>query len=144
MLPEAIHLEIVTPERRIAADLVDEVMLPGLLGYLGVLPGHAPLLTTLGIGQLVYRKKNVHHYLSISWGFAEILPNRVSVLAEIAEKAEEIDKVRAAKARDRALGRLRGGDGAGQVTDFDRARATLEKAQSRLQVARHTGSDESA
>ncbi len=143
MLPEAIHLEIVTPERRIAADLVDEVMLPGLLGYLGVLPGHAPLLTTLGIGQLVYRKKNVHHYLSISWGFAEILPNRVSVLAEIAERAEEIDQVRATKARDRALGRLRGGDG-GQVTDFDRARATLEKALSRLQVARHTGPDEPA
>ncbi|MEE9472125.1 MAG: F0F1 ATP synthase subunit epsilon [Gemmatimonadota bacterium] len=143
MLPEAIHLEIVTPERRIAADLVDEVMLPGLLGYLGVLPGHAPLLTTLGIGQLVYRKKNVRHYLSISWGFAEILPNRVSVLAEIAERAEEIDQVRATTARDRALGRLRGGDG-GTVTDFDRARAKLEKALSRLEVARHSGPDEPA
>lgn len=143
MLPEAIHLEIVTPERRIVADRVDEVMLPGLLGYLGVLPGHAPLLTTLGIGQLVYRKKNVHHYLSISWGFAEILPNRVSVLAEIAERAEEIDQVRAAKTRDRALDRLRGGDG-GQVKEIDSARASLEKALSRLQVARHTGPDEPA
>ena len=143
MLPEAIHLEIVTPERRIVADRVDEVMLPGLRGYLGVLPGHAPLLTTLGIGQLVYRKKNVRHYLSISWGFTEILPNRVSVLAEIAERAKEIDQVRAAKARDRALGRLRSGEG-GQITEIDRARASLEKALSRLQVAGHTGPDEPA
>ncbi len=142
MLPESIQLEIVTPEKRLTSELVDEVMLPGLQGYLGVLPGHAPLLTTLGIGQLRYRRKNVTHYLAISWGFAEVLPDRVSVLAEIGERAEEIDQVRAAKSRDRALERLRGG-GEGPV-DIDRARASLEKALVRLQVARHIGPDEPA
>jgi F-type H+-transporting ATPase subunit epsilon len=140
MLPEAIRLEIVTPERRLASEQVDEVILPGSQGYLGILPGHAPLLTTLGIGYLVYRKGNVRHYLAISWGFAEVLPGRVSVLAEVAERAEEIDQVRATKARDRALGRLSGG-GEGQVFEIDRARAALEKALSRLRVAGHIGPD---
>ena len=143
MLREAIHLEIVTPERRLTSERVDEVILPGSQGYLGVLPGHAPLLTTLGIGQLMYRKSNVRHYLAISWGFAEMLPSRVSVLADIAERAEEIDQVRATKARDRAQDRLRGG-GEGRVVEIDRARAALQKALSRVQVARHIRPDEPA
>jgi F-type H+-transporting ATPase subunit epsilon len=132
MLPDGLQLEIVTPEKRLVSEVVDEVVLPGSEGYLGVLPGHAPLLTGLAIGELVYRRGNVRHYLSIASGFAEVLPARVSVLAEIAERAEEIDRTRAEKARDRALGRLRGRD---PETDFKRAQVALEKALVRIQVA---------
>jgi len=136
MLPESIQLEIVTPERRLVAEVVDEVVLPGGQGYLGVLPGHTPLLTDLGIGELVFRRGNVRHHLSIAWGFAEVLPDRVSVLAEIAERAEEIDRKRAESARDRAIGRLKGGvDPDIEVT---RANVALQKALVRLQVAGRT------
>jgi len=132
MLPDAIQLEIVTPEKRLVMETVDEVVLPGSEGFLGVLPGHAPLLTGLGIGELVYRRGNVRHYLAITSGFAEVLPARVSVLAEVGERAEEIDLDRAQKARDRALGRMRGRD---SETDFKRAQVALEKAVVRIQVA---------
>jgi len=101
-LPESIHLEIVTPEQRLVNEVVDEVVLPGSEGSLGVLPGHTPLLTTLGIGELMYRRGTARRFLAIAWGFAEVLPDRVSVLAEIAERAEGIDRERALKARDRA------------------------------------------
>src|SRR5438093_12730734 len=94
-LPEKLKLEIVTPERKILCETVDEVVLPGREGYLGVLPGHAPLLTSLKIGQVEYRKGKQPFYLSLAWGFAEILPERVTILAEIAEPAEEIDVERA-------------------------------------------------
>ncbi|MEK7836488.1 MAG: F0F1 ATP synthase subunit epsilon, partial [candidate division NC10 bacterium] len=102
-LPESIHLEIVTPEQRLVNEVVDEVVLPGSEGSLGVLPGHTPLLTTLGIGELKYRRGTTRRFLAIAWGFAEVLPDRVSVLAEIAERAEGIDRERARKARDRAV-----------------------------------------
>jgi F-type H+-transporting ATPase subunit epsilon len=138
MLPEAIHLEIVTPEKRLVGQDVDEVILPGRLGYLGVLPGHAPLLTELDIGQLMFRRGNVRHSLSMAWGFAEVLPDRVSVLAEIAERGEEIDRERANRARDRARERLRGPSA---DIDFKRAQVALQKAITRIQVAGHAGPD---
>jgi len=87
-LPESIHLEVVTPDKRVVSEVVDAVVLPGSEGSLGVLPGHTPLLTTLGIGELAYSRGGAKGYVAIAWGFAEVLPDRVSVLAEIAERAE--------------------------------------------------------
>ena len=126
-----IHLTVVTPERKLVDRQVDEVILPGSEGYLGVLPGHAPLLTSLKVGQISYRHEGRMHQMAVAWGFAEILPDRVSVLADIAERAEDIDPERAKKARERAEERLR----RGTDVDWDRARVALEKAITRLQVA---------
>lgn len=126
-----IHLTVVTPERKLVDRQVDEVVLPGSEGYLGVLPGHAPLLTSLKVGQISYRLEGRMHQLAVAWGFAEVLPDRVSVLADIAERAEDIDTERARKARERAEERLR----KGTDVDWDRARVALEKAITRLQVA---------
>ena len=141
MLPDALFLEVVTPDRRIVSEMVDEMVLPGSEGYLGVRPGHAPLLSALGIGELMYRRGSVRRYLVLAWGFAEVLPDRVSVLAEIAERSEEIDRERATRARERALGRLKGGDG---EVDFKRAQVSLEKALIRLQVAGRSGDHSAA
>ena len=138
-LPESIHLEVVTPERRLVNEVVDEVVLPGSEGSLGVLPGHTPLLTTLGIGWLMYRRGDLKRYLAIAWGFSEVLPDRVNVLAEIAERAEAIDRERARKARNRALERLRG---RGSDSDFKRAQIALEKAIIRIQVSEGVGPNE--
>ena len=132
MLPEKIQLDIVTPERGLVSEAVDELILPGTEGYLGVRPGHAPLLTALTVGAIEYRKGKDVRYLSLSWGFAEVLPDRVAILAEIAEKAEEIDVDRAGRARERAEQRLRKPD---SDTDFRRAQVALQKALARLQVA---------
>jgi F-type H+-transporting ATPase subunit epsilon len=140
-LPESIQLEVVTPDKRVVSEVVDEVILPGSEGSLGVLPGHTPLLTTLGIGELVYRRGGARRYVAIAWGFAEVLPDRVSVLAEIAERAEGIDRERAARARDRALERLRERPA---ETDFKRAQVALQKAIIRIQVSQGTGPNGSA
>ncbi|MGH9797490.1 MAG: F0F1 ATP synthase subunit epsilon [Candidatus Polarisedimenticolia bacterium] len=134
-----ILFEVVTPEKRVVSEVVDEVVLPGSEGYLGVLPGHAPLLTRLGIGDLTYRLGRARRHLALAGGFAEVLPDRVIVLADVAERPEGIDRDRAGKARDRALERLRS-KGAG--TDFERAQASLQKALIRLQVAQHIRPDE--
>lgn len=138
-LPESIHLEVVTPEEKLVSEVVDEVVLPGSQGSLGVRPGHTPLLTTLGIGELVYRRGGAKRYVAIAWGFAEVLPDRVSVLAEIAERAEGIDRERAARARDRALKRLR--ERAAE-TDFKRAQVALQKSLIRIQVSEGIGPNE--
>src|SRR5512146_1076242 len=118
-LPSHLTLEIVTPDRAIAHEQVDEVEIPGADGYFGVLPGHTPLLASLQVGQLWYRKGGETFYLSIAFGFAEVLPDRVTILAQIAERAEEIDVERAQAERRRAeeeLGR-RPSD-----VEFERAR----------------------
>ena len=141
MLPKSLHLDIVTPERRLVTEVVDEVVLPGSQGYLGVLPGHTPLLTDLGIGEVTYRRGTTRRHLAIAWGFAEVLPDRVSILAEIAERAGEIDRERASRARDRALRLLRGRE---PDTDFAQAQIALQKSLIRLQVAQHIGPDEPA
>lgn len=134
MFPDAIELVIVTPERQLLRESVVEVQLPGAEGCLGILPGHAPLMTELGIGELNYRSANANRtgVLCIIRGFAEVLPDRVSVLAEVAERAEEIDVERAKAALERAQKRLAAPDA---NIDWDRAAIALQRALIRIQVA---------
>jgi F-type H+-transporting ATPase subunit epsilon len=135
MLPEAIQLVIVTPERQLLRETIVEVTLPGADGELGVLPGHAPLITELGIGELGYRTASGETaVLAVIRGFAEVLQDRVSVLAETAERAEEIDVERAKQALKRAEERLARA-GAKEDMDWDRASASLQKALVRIRVA---------
>ncbi len=131
-IPSHLALEIVTPDRSITHDEVDEVEIPGADGYFGVLPGHTPLLASLQVGQLWYRKGTDVSYLSVAFGFAEVLPDRVTILAQIAERADEIDVDRAVVERQRAEDDLKR-----HVADVDmeRARVSLLKALTRLQVA---------
>lgn len=129
-LPTKIRLIIVTPERSLVSATVDEVTLPGEEGYLGVLPGHTPLLTSLRIGEIKYRTGSLVRYLFVSWGFVEILPDRVTVLADVAEAPEDIDVPAAAEARDQAEKKLKHPD-----ADFLAAQMALEQALSRMQVA---------
>ena len=136
MLPEKIQVDIVTPQRAVLSEAVDELILPGSEGYLGVRPGHAPLLTTLKVGTIEIRKGNDRQYLAVSWGFVEVLPERVSILAETAERAEEIDVDRAVRAKERAEQRLKSPD---PDVDFQRAQVALEKALIRIQVASKAG-----
>jgi F-type H+-transporting ATPase subunit epsilon len=131
-----ILLEVVTPERQVLSTEVDEVSAPGALGYFGVLPGHTPFITTLGVGELRYRSGNQWEYLSITWGYAEVLPNKVTVLTETAEMAEEIDIERAERAKRRAEERLREWSTTVADVDFERASAALDRALTRLEVAR--------
>ncbi len=131
-LPTSIDLRIVTPDRLIVHEQVDEVQIPGSEGYFGVLPGHTPLLASLAVGELWYRKGQERTYLSIAYGFAEVLPDRVTVLARLAERAEEIDVERAEAARKRAEERLAHPR---PEIDFERARIALAKSLARLQVA---------
>ena len=134
-LPAHLTLEIVTPDRAIAHEDVDEVELPGTEGYLGILPGHTPLLTGLKVGPMWYRKGTEKHYLSIAFGFAEVLPDRVRLLAQFAERAEEIDLRRAEEAKRRAEDLLQSAKSGAPNVDAERARIALIKALSRLQVA---------
>src|SRR6186997_1951694 len=101
-LPRHLTLQVVTPDRSVVTQEVDEVQIPGAEGYFGVLPGHTPLLAALKIGELWYRKGSQRYYLSIVFGFAEVLPDRVTILAQVAELPEEIDVARAEAARQRA------------------------------------------
>src|SRR5438552_16852399 len=100
-LPTHVTLEVVTPDRSVVTERVDEVEIPGSDGYFGVLPGHTPLLALLQVGELWFRQGQEKHYLAIAFGFAEVLPDRVTVLAQIAEKADEIDVGRAEAAKNR-------------------------------------------
>jgi F-type H+-transporting ATPase subunit epsilon len=139
MLPEAIELIVVTPERQLLQETVVAVTIPGQQGEIGVLPGHAPLMTELGIGELSYRTANASQPVSIAVvrGFAEVLPDRVTVLAETAERAEEIDLQRADAAKARAEKRLTSND---PNIDWDRATVALQRALIRIQVVRkHRG-----
>ena len=133
MLPEAIELVIVTPTRQLVRARAREVTLPGANGYLGILPGHAPLMTELGIGELTYRSTTPTEPLLVIRGFAEVLPDRVTVLAETAELAAEIDLERAEAAKARAEKRLAAGDA---NIDWDRVTVALQRALIRIQVAR--------
>ena len=135
MLPASIQLIVVTPERQLLRESVVEVTVPGLGGQLGILPGHAPLMTELGIGELSYRTSTSSQpvVLAVVRGFAEVLPDRVTVLAETAERAEEIDLARAEEAKARAEKRLAAGD---PNIDWDRANIALQRSLIRLQIAR--------
>lgn len=135
-LPKSLTLEIVTPDQSLVMDQVDEVEIPGAEGYFGVWPGHTPLLSSLAIGEMWYRKGNEKFYLSLAGGFAEVLPDKVTILAQIAERAEDIDVARAERAKQRAEQRLAAARTTVQVDmDFERARVALMKSLIRLQVA---------
>jgi F-type H+-transporting ATPase subunit epsilon len=134
-LPTHLHLQIVSADRSLVNEQVDEVEIPGADGYLGVLPGHTPLLVTLKVGELWYRQgpgEANRHYLAIAFGFAEVQPDRVTILAQIAEPAHEIDVSRAEAAKKRAEQRLVSPT---VDMDFERARIAMLKALIRLQVA---------
>jgi F-type H+-transporting ATPase subunit epsilon len=137
-LPTRIQLQIVTPDREVADEQVDEVSIPGREGFLGVLPGHAPLLTELQSGPLTYRQDRKEFHVAIHWGFAEVLMDRVIVLAEMAERAEEIDVDRAERARRRAEERLKKQGEADAAVE--EAREALRRAICRLETARHARS----
>ena len=136
-IPKHLRLEFVTLERAIVHDDVDEVELPGEEGYIGVLPGHAPLLAALKTGEMWYRKGTERKYAFLAAGFVEIVPDRVSVLAEVAERAEDIDLARAEASKRRAEERL--ARQSSTEIDYERARIALLRALTRLQVStRHT------
>jgi F-type H+-transporting ATPase subunit epsilon len=136
MLPDSLELVIVTPERQLLRETVVEVNVPGAEGCLGILPGHAPLITELGIGELNYRARNAAEpaHLAIISGFAEVLPGRVSILAETAERPEEIDVARAEEAKKRAEQRLATVASDPNV-NWDRASVALQRATVRIRVA---------
>ena len=136
MASESFELVIVTPERLLLRESCAEVQLPGANGYLGVLPGHAPLMTELGIGKLTHRAGKGETALVVVRGLAEVLPDRVTLLAEVAEHPEEIDLGRARAARDRAEKRLASQD---PEIDWDRATAALQRSLIRIQVAAKGG-----
>jgi len=131
-MADEFQLEIVTPEKQEVSDTAEEVQIPGKSGYLGILPGHAPLITELAVGEITYRKGGHTSYLSVAWGFAEVLPAKVTILAEAAERPEEIDVQRAREAKKRAEERLKSQDPA---TDYQRALYALKRAEVRLEVA---------
>ena len=131
-LPDKLVLEIVTPERQVIKAIVDEVSLPASQGYIGVLPGHAPLLTTLSTGIVKYKQKDKEYFLFLSGGFAEVLSDKIIVLAQIIEKPEEIDVERAKSSKERAEKRLSSHD---KDIDIDRAMASLKRALARIEVS---------
>jgi len=131
-MADTFQLEIVTPEKKVVETTAEEVQIPGKNGYLGILPGHAPLITELSVGEITFRENSTEQKLAVAWGFAEILPNKVTILAETAERPSEINVERAREAKERAEQRLTSGDTA---VDVDRALDALQRAQVRLDVA---------
>jgi F-type H+-transporting ATPase subunit epsilon len=131
-MSDTFQLEIVTPEKKVVDTSAEEVQIPGKNGYLGVLPGHAPLITEMAVGEITYRTGAEEQRLAVAWGFAEVLPDRVTILAESAERPSEIDVERARKAKARAEERLASGD---TTVDVERSLDALHKADTRLEVA---------
>jgi F-type H+-transporting ATPase subunit epsilon len=131
-MADTFQLEIVTPEKKVVNTSAEEIQIPGKNGYLGVLPGHAPLITELGVGEITFRADAHEQILAVAWGFAEVLPDKVTILAETAERPAEIDEARARKAKERAEERLTSGD---TNVDVERALDSLHRAETRLDVA---------
>jgi len=132
-MAETIELEIVTPERLVVKDRAETIQIPGRSGYLGILPGHAPLITELAVGEITYDNAGTTTRLSVAWGFAEVLPEKVTILAEAAERSEDIDVPRAEAARERAQERLTHAEDAAAYED---ASTALARAEARLSVAK--------
>jgi len=132
-MAETIDFTIVTPERAVVHEQVDELQIPGAAGYLGILPGHAPLFSELKVGEIGYRIGDRWFFLAVAWGFVEVQPREVRVLAETAERAHEIDVERAVRAKQRAEERISKG---GDDIDYHRALIALERALIRIQVGR--------
>jgi F-type H+-transporting ATPase subunit epsilon len=135
-MADSFQLEIVTPEKLVVKDRAEEMQIPGKNGYLGILPGHAPLITELAVGRISYRNGCETHYLCVAWGFAEVLPDKVTILAERAERGEDVDCERAQKAKERAEQRLASND---SQVDVPRAQNALARANTRLDVAAKEG-----
>jgi F-type H+-transporting ATPase subunit epsilon len=131
-MPDSFQLEIVTPEKLVVKDTAEEAQIPGRNGYLGVLPGHAPLITELGAGQISYRSGGQLHRFSLAWGFAEVLPDRVTVLAETVERADEIDVPRAQQSLKKAEDLL---NSAHTEEECSVATGKIRRAQARIDVA---------
>jgi len=131
-MAETLQLEIVTPEKKVVDTAVEEVQVPGKNGYLGVLPGHAPLITELAIGEIKFRSGGNEQRLAVAWGFAEVLPSKVTILAESAERPSDINVERARQAKQRAEERLTSGD---TNVDVERALSAIKKAETRIEVA---------
>ena len=131
-MSDTFQLEIVTPEKMVVKDVAEEIQIPGKNGYLGILPGHAPLITELAVGEISYRKGAQTFYLSVAWGFAEVLPDKVTILAETAERPQEIDVKRAEESKHRAEEALKTGK---TEADFTQAEDALKRAETRLDVA---------
>jgi len=136
-MADTIQLEIVTPDKLLVRESADEVQIPGKAGDIGVLPGHAPLITELTIGEISYKHGGTTEHLSVAWGFAEVLPDKVTILAQTAERAQDIDVKRAEQARARAEAELAR---AVADLDFDATLSALKRAQVRLAVAAKAGS----
>jgi F-type H+-transporting ATPase subunit epsilon len=132
-MADTFQLEIVTPTRLLVKESAEEAQIPGVSGYLGILPGHAPLISELGVGEITYKAGGAAHTLSVAWGFVEVLPDKVTILAEAAEHPQEIDVQRAQKAKERAEERLKSNDA---KVDFTRAEDSLQRADTRLNVAK--------
>jgi F-type H+-transporting ATPase subunit epsilon len=131
-MSDSFQLEIVTPEKKVVDTAAAEAQIPGKNGYLGILPGHAPLITELAVGEITYRVGSTEHVLSVAWGFAEVLPDKVTILAETAERPSEINAERAREAKRRAEQRLTSSN---TEVDVDRALDSLLRAETRLDVA---------
>jgi F-type H+-transporting ATPase subunit epsilon len=131
-MADTFQLEIVTPEKKVVDTAATEAQIPGKNGYLGMLPGHAPLITELAVGEVTYRDGGQEQRLAVAWGFAEVLPDKVTILAETAERPSEIDVERARKSKARAEQRLTSGD---TNVDVERSLNALHKAETRLDVA---------
>jgi F-type H+-transporting ATPase subunit epsilon len=133
-MADAIELEIVTPDKLLVREQVESVEIPGKAGYIGVLPGHAPLITELTIGEISYKQKGATEHLSVAWGFAEVLPEKVTILAQTAERAQDIDVQRAKEAKARAETALQK---APPDLDFEATLDALKRAEVRLKVAQY-------
>ncbi|MEE9539776.1 MAG: F0F1 ATP synthase subunit epsilon [candidate division NC10 bacterium] len=132
-IPKTLLLEVVTPTRMVVREEIEEVVAPGTEGYFGIMGGHLPFMSTLKIGELAYRKNGRWRYLAVSWGYVEVRPETVIVLAETAERAEEIDVARAERAQDHARERLaRWGE---EPIDISEVEAALAGAATRIEVA---------
>jgi F-type H+-transporting ATPase subunit epsilon len=135
-MADTLHLQIVTPDRLLVKEDCEQVQIPGRNGELGILPGHAPLISELKIGEISYRAGTTTQYLAVAWGFAEVLPDKVTILADAAERAEDIDVKRAQEAKARAEEALRR---AAADLDYEATLFALRRAEVRLEVAARAG-----
>jgi F-type H+-transporting ATPase subunit epsilon len=131
-MADTLELQIVTPDKMLVKEQVDDVQIPGKAGDIGVLPGHAPLITELTIGEIAYKQGAKTEHLSVAWGFAEVLPDKVTILAQTAERAGEIDVERAKAAKARAEEALKN---AGPDFDYDANLNAIKRADVRIEVA---------
>jgi F-type H+-transporting ATPase subunit epsilon len=140
-MADTFQIEITTPERLVVNDQATELTIPGKNGYMGILPGHAPLISELSVGEISYRTaSNQLKFLAVAWGFVEVLPTKVTILAEIAERAEDIDIARAERARQEAEEALKAA-GIKSETDYSKAAADLARASTRIAVSKKLNSD---